>query len=225
MKYIFAFLLAALFALPNFAQTSVDNCCQLGRACSTEEEWDQGWYDFANGLCPADAAAGTVSHPPMESFSNNCCHFGRTCTTEEEWDQGYYEWANTHCASVLGYEISMPAPVELGAYTFVGTGKGTSYNVLLSPGTWNIRAVLTRRADIYIVQADEEGQQHLDGKCLSYPQWWHWYDYSTSILSDASAQFIVRTHCLVRFAFYHNTGFNAEQESYKVFVRKVSDNF
>ena len=53
MKYIFAILLAVLLVLPSFAQTGVDNCCQLGRACSTDAEWDKGYYDYVNGLCPA----------------------------------------------------------------------------------------------------------------------------------------------------------------------------
>lgn len=53
MKYFLVMLLAALFALPSFAQTGIDNCCQVGRACSADDEWVKGYYDYLNGLCPA----------------------------------------------------------------------------------------------------------------------------------------------------------------------------
>ena len=53
MRYIFTFLLAVLFALPAFAQMemAVNNCCQMGRACETDAEWVQDYYDYHNDMC------------------------------------------------------------------------------------------------------------------------------------------------------------------------------
>ncbi len=67
MKYIFAILFAALLVLPGFAQASVDNCCQVGRACESDADWLQGWSDHQAGQCdapemPAMSPAGATSY-------------------------------------------------------------------------------------------------------------------------------------------------------------------
>ena len=72
MRYILVFLLAALCSLPSFAQTGmVDNCCQTGRACETDSEWIQGYYDYQNDMCdsPMMSPMATMDTAPPASFS------------------------------------------------------------------------------------------------------------------------------------------------------------
>ena len=55
MKMIVSLLLSILLAIalaaPSLAQ--VDNCCQIGRTCAADSEWQQGWYDYRSGQCNA----------------------------------------------------------------------------------------------------------------------------------------------------------------------------
>ncbi len=103
MKYIFAFLLAALFALPSFAQ-GVDNCCQIGRACGTDEDWDKGYYDYVNGMCGAGMTSD-MSMMPLERDGYTFVGSGpgksqviRLTSGKWSWTQNYsrFAWTRIH---------------------------------------------------------------------------------------------------------------------------------
>ena len=182
MKYIVVFLLAIVFALPSFAQAGVDNCCQLGRACSTDAEWDKGYYDFVNGFCPAPGAA-------------------------------------------------MSQPLQRDGYTFVGQGVQTTQAILLTPGTWQFSAEYSRFGATLLEHLDASGNPHAGGKCLSWPTAWNWYGSSFSRIwiwgsNIYRAPFVVRNNCLIRLKSYHlSNSFNAEYETYKIFLKKIDGNF
>ena len=39
----------------------VDNCCEVGRACATEADWEKGWYDFWADQCNVSTGVVGVS--------------------------------------------------------------------------------------------------------------------------------------------------------------------
>ena len=86
MRGFVFFLAVLLLALPSFAQSGVDNCCQTGRACATEADWVQGWFDYQAGQCAAPAASS--------SAIDNCCQAGRACATDADWVQGWHDYRN-----------------------------------------------------------------------------------------------------------------------------------
>ncbi|MCY3782002.1 MAG: hypothetical protein OXG78_16935 [Chloroflexi bacterium] len=91
MRGFAVFLLTLLLAVPSFAQAGVDNCCQTGRACATEADWVQGWFDYQAGQCAAPAPAAT------SSTIDNCCQAGRACATEADWIQGWFDYQAGQC--------------------------------------------------------------------------------------------------------------------------------
>ena len=57
------------------ASGAVDNCCQMGRACQTQDDWTQGYYDFKNNQCGI-----TI---------DNCCRLTGACQSDADWVYGY----------------------------------------------------------------------------------------------------------------------------------------
>ena len=114
MKVAFAFCLMMLFALPSFAQSAVDNCCQVNRSCATDGEWAQGWFDYQAGQCPAAAPAGTSAPAPAPAAGvDNCCQVNRSCSADAEWIQGWNDYQAGLCpvsAPADGSQPAAPAP-------------------------------------------------------------------------------------------------------------------
>ena len=91
--------------------SGTNNCCDRADwACSTQNEWDEGYYAFVNGQCavaqpesvpqeePSQSATATATAPASVGTSGNCCNnAGWRCTTQTEWDEGYYSARNNTC--------------------------------------------------------------------------------------------------------------------------------
>ena len=68
VSILLSFMLAIALAAPSLAQ--VDNCCQIGRTCAADSEWQQGWYDYRSGQCNApDMPAVELSPATSYTFS------------------------------------------------------------------------------------------------------------------------------------------------------------
>ena len=70
--------------------TAIDNCCQAGRACATEADWVQGWFDYQAGQC-----GGAAPAPASSASAQNSYHFsgrGRTETATFTLTRGKWEF-------------------------------------------------------------------------------------------------------------------------------------
>jgi len=109
MKPFLVILAALMLALPSFAQSGVDNCCQVGRACHSDADWIQGWHDYQAGQCAAPAPA------PAAAGVDNCCQVGRACATDADWIQGWHDFQAGQCPVSSTPAVSSPAPAAAGA--------------------------------------------------------------------------------------------------------------
>lgn len=75
MRYLLVIVFAALLVLPSFAQSDVDNCCQVGRACATDSEWLDGWSDYQSGQCDApEMSAASPASATSYTFTGQGKH-------------------------------------------------------------------------------------------------------------------------------------------------------
>ncbi len=87
-----------------------ENCCYLGRQCTTDAEWASGYYDFHSGQCaePSQQQQSTASQSPPQGGKsenvNNCCYVDRQCSTDEEWASGYLAYQENQCAATADSE-------------------------------------------------------------------------------------------------------------------------
>ena len=72
----------------NIASGAVDNCCQLGADCQTQDDWTQGYYDFQNNQCGI-----TIE---------NCCQLTGACQSDADWVYGYM--------AALHFQCNVPSP-------------------------------------------------------------------------------------------------------------------
>ena len=111
MRGLAVFFSLLLLALPSFAQSAVDNCCQVNRSCATDDEWVQGWFDYQAGQCPASAPVSTsppASSPPATGV-DNCCQVNRSCSADAEWIQGWHDYQAGLCPVSAPAGTSQPA--------------------------------------------------------------------------------------------------------------------
>jgi len=206
MRYVFTLLLAVLFALPTFAQMEmgVDNCCQMGRACETDAEWVQGYYDYRSGMCGSDMMSDDMGmmSDDMGMMSDDMAMMGMS------QDVGF-----TH--------------------TFTGKGRvKKSARFTLTPGKWNLNAVISDRwADIAwvnIVQIDPAGEFNKDGDCLANSRVWTWYGvgYWWLFFPDpGSYVFTVTQRCEAVFQIAHSLNVDTVRDmDWKLFIKKIDSN-
>ncbi len=92
------------------ASANVDNCCFVDRQCSSDAEWEAGYWAYQNGQCAAPAQPQPV--PPAQPGSSapstvdNCCHVDRQCSSDAEWINGFWAFQNNQCPS----STQSPAP-------------------------------------------------------------------------------------------------------------------
>ena len=72
------FILMALFLLSNETAAVIDNCCFVGRQCTTNYDWVSGYYAFQNNHCPAPSQQQPQSTSSQLQSSaseviDNCC--------------------------------------------------------------------------------------------------------------------------------------------------------
>ena len=166
MKATIAFCLMMLFALPSFAQSAVDNCCQVNRSCSADAEWIQGWNDYQAGLCPVSAPAGAsqpaAPAPAPTADVDNCCQIGRACHTDADWIRGYNDYQAGQCGGGIG-----PAPMSGSSsanhHSFSGSGKSATRAFTLTRGKWRFNPNLGRNTDTFLIQVSSPGQALYSG--------------------------------------------------------------
>ena len=97
-----------------------DNCCGIDRQCSTEKEWNDGYWAYQDGQCAAPAqsnasapAQSNASASPASSSSgstasqiDNCCFIDTQCSTDQEWTDGYWAYQNGQCAAPAQNNVS-----------------------------------------------------------------------------------------------------------------------
>ena len=85
------------------AGLEIDNCCFVNRACTTQDEWQSGYWAFQNNECPAQSVVPvSVSQTPASqspSVVDNCCFVDRQCNTDAEWMDGYWAYQRGQCAA------------------------------------------------------------------------------------------------------------------------------
>ncbi len=85
-------------------RSDIDNCCFVDRPCTTEKEWNNGYWAYQNKECSVstEPPMSNVAAPPQQttvapSEANNCCHIGWDCQSEAEWKRGYEAYQNNQC--------------------------------------------------------------------------------------------------------------------------------
>ena len=84
----------------------VDNCCFVDWQCHTPADWENGYYAFRDGQCPAPAQSQpqTPTQPVRNIPANvdNCCFVDRQCHTPADWENGYYAFRDNQCPASAG---------------------------------------------------------------------------------------------------------------------------
>ena len=97
---VFAFILSAIVlgaaALAGSAD-DIDNCCFVDRQCSSDQEWNDGYWAFQNNQCPATAQSQPTGGAPAQV--DNCCFVDRLCNSDQEWTDGYWAYQNNQCGA------------------------------------------------------------------------------------------------------------------------------
>lgn len=123
-------------AKPTTHPANIDNCCFVNRQCTTDQQWEDGFWAFQNGQCPVPAQTQTQTSTQPVSVApaqiNNCCFVDRQCATEKEWEEGWRAWGRLECpiwienCCQLGWECHTEADRELGARAYGALGCGNS---------------------------------------------------------------------------------------------------
>ncbi|MCY4466181.1 MAG: SH3 domain-containing protein [Chloroflexi bacterium] len=100
----------------------VDNCCQLGQECDTDEQWEGGYKDFLAGLClpPADTDEVIYDYPPIATIMDNCCLLGRSCENEDDWQNGYYDFVRDMCGMSMMMSMSDMSDMSMDSMMMPG---------------------------------------------------------------------------------------------------------
>ena len=158
MKYIFAILLAVLFALPSFAQ-GVDNCCQVGRACSTDQDWDKGYYDYVNGMCGDGMTSSMSMAAPLKRDGYSFIGSGPGKSQVIQLTPGKWRWSQelqrfgwTRLNEVNASGANHPGGKCL-SWPYGWSWYGWSSSWLALPGNWSaeivVRTNCTARLQFY----------------------------------------------------------------------------
>ena len=113
-------LIAPLLLLTIPAVAQVNNCCSVDRQCTTDEEWDKGYYAFQNGQCAAPAdqqqQASSSSQPTSTSAQaeevDNCCFEDWQCTTDTQWFIGYHAFQYNQCSAPVDVPRQPSSPTQ-----------------------------------------------------------------------------------------------------------------
>ncbi len=87
---------------PAAPAADVDNCCFLDRQCSSDHDWEAGYWAYQNMECGAPAQTGGASTPAPVSETpadvDNCCFLDWFCQSDEDWNRGYFAYQEGQCA-------------------------------------------------------------------------------------------------------------------------------
>lgn len=225
MKVSLVLLVSFMTLLPSLAHSNVDNCCQIGRTCATDEDWIQGWHDYAAGQCPITA-----------NIVDNCCEVGRACATEADWEKGWYDFWADQCnvsTGVVGVSSASErvTPLVRDAYTFVGQGKDVSNVFPLTPGKWSFSTVVENGYTLLFAVDPNTSRYDPSRQCLAWPYWYvHLGDgawsYRLRLPNSRKLDLIVRSRCDVALSFFHHASVDETRDrTYKVFLTKVDGNY
>lgn len=84
------------------AGSDINNCCYVDRQCSTDQEWENGYWAFQNGQCQAPTSISQPGAPEPAATSqvnDNCCGIDRQCHSKQEWVDGYWAYQRGQCGA------------------------------------------------------------------------------------------------------------------------------
>ena len=228
MRYVFTLLLAVLFALPALAQMEmeVDNCCQTGRACETDAEWVQGYYDYHADMC-GDAMMSDdmdMMSDDMDMTSDDMDMMSDDMDMMSD-DTGMMD-------DKMGMMDDMMMP---DSYSFVGQGRvKKSARFTLTPGKWSLNVVADARWAgimwVNIAQIHADGEFNQNGNCVVNPQQLSWYGAGVTtwwmhVPWPGSWQFGVLHPCEVVFQVAHTLNVDTIRDmEWKIFLQKIDGN-
>ncbi len=88
---------------PAAPQADVNNCCDVNRQCSTNQDWVDGYWAYQRNECPvgptseATSTAQPVAAAP--AVVDNCCFVDRQCQNDQQWTDGYWAYQNNQCGA------------------------------------------------------------------------------------------------------------------------------
>lgn len=122
------------------AAAEIDNCCFIDRQCQSEQDWQDGFWAFRAGQCPASAQTHTqtptqtqaqtqtpaqpvsAAEPaanPLPAVIDNCCFAGWQCQTDEQWRNGYEAFQQNLCPtpaqSAPSINIDISADIDIAS--------------------------------------------------------------------------------------------------------------
>ena len=99
--------------VPPAPQPDIDNCCFVDRQCTTDKEWEAGYWAYQDKQCSAPAAPAVSNIVAQQqqttaapSEVNNCCFVDRQCTTDKEWEAGYWAYQDKQCSAPAAPAVS-----------------------------------------------------------------------------------------------------------------------
>ena len=91
--------------------SNIDNCCFIDRQCSTDHEWESGYWAFQNNQCGAQVSPLILESSAVSSDStaivDNCCQIGWNCNNYHDWQTGFIAFHTNQCQH-YGIEIEGP---------------------------------------------------------------------------------------------------------------------
>ena len=106
---------------PPQTSAQIDNCCFVDRLCSSDSEWNNGYFAYQNGQCAAPTQTQTQTQTSTQTTStgpsliDNCCYVDRQCNSDEQWTSGYFAYQNGQCSAPSQSQSPAPSqPVSTG---------------------------------------------------------------------------------------------------------------
>ena len=81
------------------AGADIDNCCFLDRQCSSQEEWESGYWAFQNQQCAVQPIPASPKSSASQSAPSvdNCCFASLRCASDQDWQRGYLAYQRNQC--------------------------------------------------------------------------------------------------------------------------------
>ena len=115
---------------PSQTSAQFDNCCFVDRQCTTDQDWNNGYFAYQNGQCvaPSQTQPQTSTQPVSAGPSqiDNCCYVDRQCQSDQQWSDGYFAYQNGQYSAPSQTQqqtLSQPAsasPAQIDNCCFAG---------------------------------------------------------------------------------------------------------
>lgn len=95
MKVRLLAVIAAFLILCSYATAQSNNCCNIDRQCTTDQEWTDGFWAYQNSQC--QSASQSQPSTEVSEDVDNCCFVDRQCSSDADWTNGYWDFQNNRC--------------------------------------------------------------------------------------------------------------------------------